>query len=85
MKPEELQFCFSTGAFSCYDAPDQLTAPSPSVDRGLEASLWLTYLSGNHTGADVPVFAYGPGSQQLGGEIDNTDLFDVVTGALRLK
>ncbi|MGW5240311.1 alkaline phosphatase [Monashia sp. NPDC004114] len=59
--------------------------PADVKDGTAQASLWLTYLSGNHTGADVPVFAYGPGSQQLAGEIDNTDLFDVVTSALRLK
>ncbi len=53
-------------------------------DGSPDASLWLTYLSGNHTGADVPVFAYGPGSEALGGSIDNTDLFDIVGHALRL-
>ena len=52
------------------------------ADGTPEASLWLTYLSGNHTGADVPVFAYGPGSDALEGSIDNTDLFDIVGQAL---
>ncbi|NUO91970.1 MAG: alkaline phosphatase [Dermatophilaceae bacterium] len=70
---------FAPATFRTKDDPADVKDGSP------EAGLWLTYLSGNHTGADVPVFAYGPGSQQLGGEIDNTDLFDVVTGALRLK
>ena len=54
------------------------------LDGSPDASLWLTYLSGNHTGADVPVFAYGPGSDELEGSIDNTDLFDIVGDALRL-
>ncbi|CCH88251.1 Alkaline phosphatase [Modestobacter italicus] len=58
--------------------------PAGVVDGSPEASLWLTYLSGNHTGADVPLFAYGAGSEQLAGSIDNTDLFDVVSGALRV-
>jgi len=54
------------------------------VDGTPEASLWLTYLSGNHTGADVPVFAYGPDSDELEGSIDNTDLFGIVGGALKI-
>ena len=58
--------------------------PADVRDGSTDASLWLTYLSGNHTGADVPVYGYGPGSQKLAGTIDNTDLFDVVASALRL-
>ncbi|MCU1537691.1 MAG: alkaline phosphatase [Humibacillus sp.] len=70
---------FAPATFRTVDDPADVKDGSP------EAGLWLTYLSGNHTGADVPLFSYGPGSEQLGGEIDNTALFDVVTGALRLK
>ena len=58
--------------------------PEGVEDGSTDASLWLTYLSGNHTGADVPVFAYGPGSEELGGSIDNTDLFGIVGRALHL-
>lgn len=58
--------------------------PAGVQDGSPQASLWLSYLSGNHTGADVPLFAYGAGSQALAGSIDNTDLFDVVGGALGL-
>ena len=46
LKLEELQFCFSTGAFSCSDAPDHLTTPSPSVDRGLEAGMTFHVMIG---------------------------------------
>ncbi|MBD1540297.1 alkaline phosphatase [Pseudarthrobacter oxydans] len=56
--------------------------PAEVKDGSKEASLWLTYLSGNHTGADVPVYAYGSGSEKLQGSVDNTDLFDIVGGAL---
>jgi alkaline phosphatase len=69
---------FGPATFRTPDDPAGVTDGSP------EASLWLTYLSGNHTGADVPVFAYGPGSDELEGSIDNTDLFDIVGHALRL-
>lgn len=58
--------------------------PAGVVDGTPEATLWLSYLSGNHTGADVPIFASGPGSKPIGDSIDNTDLFDIVTNALRL-
>jgi alkaline phosphatase len=59
--------------------------PAGIADGSPDASLWLTYLSGNHTGADVPVFAYGPGSDELEGSIDNTDLYDIVGAALNLS
>ncbi len=69
---------FAPATFRTPDDPASVQDGSP------EASLWLTYLSGNHTGADVPVFAMGAGSQALEGSVDNTDLFDVVTDALGL-
>ena len=59
--------------------------PAEVVDGSPEASLWLSYLSGNHTGADVPIFAYGKGSDALDGTVDNTDLFGVVLDALRIR
>ncbi|GAA3668210.1 alkaline phosphatase [Nocardioides ginsengisoli] len=69
---------FAPATFRTADDPAGVTDGSP------QASLWLTYLSGNHTGADVPVFAYGPGSSALEGEIQNTDLFGIVRHALSL-
>ena len=58
--------------------------PAGVADGSPEASLWLSYLSGNHTGADVPLFAYGPGTDRLAASIDNTDLYDIVGDALRI-
>jgi alkaline phosphatase len=58
--------------------------PAGVADGTTDASLWLTYLSGNHTGADVPIFSYGAGARQMEGSIDNTDLFDIVGRALRV-
>ena len=58
--------------------------PASVHDGSAEGSLWLSYLSGNHTGADVPLFAYGPNAGRLAGSIDNTDLFDAVGQALRI-
>ncbi len=56
-----------------------------SLDGTANGALWLTYLSGNHTGADVPIFSYGAGSELLEGEIDNTDLFGIVGSALGVR
>jgi alkaline phosphatase len=70
---------FGPATFRTADDPKSVT------DGTAEASLWLSYLSGNHTGQDVPIFAYGPRSNKVGAEIENTDLFDVVTEALRLN
>lgn len=69
---------FAPATFATPDDPEGVEDGSP------EASLWLTYLSGNHTGAAVPVFAYGPGTRDLADTVDNTDLFDVVGHALRV-
>ena len=35
---------------------------------------------GDHTGVNVPVYAFGPGADRLEGVIDNTDLFGIMTG-----
>jgi alkaline phosphatase len=70
---------FAPATFRTPDDPASVTDGSP------EAGLWLTYLSGNHTGADVPVFSSGAGSDALQGNVDNTELFGVVADALRLR
>jgi len=69
-------------------APATFRTPDDAAgvtDGSSAASLWLTYLSGNHTGADVPIFAYGPGSKAISAEIDNTDLFAIMAKAAGLK
>ncbi|MDZ7739040.1 MAG: alkaline phosphatase [Bacteroidales bacterium] len=38
-----------------------------------------------HTGALVPVFAFGPGAGMFTGVYENTDLFDKMTEALKLR
>ncbi|MBC8092324.1 MAG: alkaline phosphatase [Pseudonocardia sp.] len=56
--------------------------PADVVDGDPAASLALTYLSGNHTGANVPLFTEGPGSEQLVGLIDQTEIYGAMTDAL---
>lgn len=70
---------FAPATFRTADDPAGVTDGSP------DASLWLSYLSGNHTGADVPIFSFGPGSDRFVGEQDNTDLYGDMVESLRLK
>lgn len=56
--------------------------PADVKDGSPEASLWLTYLSGNHTGADVQIYAYGPGADVFATSQDNTSLYTKMHKAL---
>ncbi|MFE7711070.1 alkaline phosphatase [Streptomyces sp. NPDC057486] len=56
--------------------------PAGVQDGTAQASLWLTYLSGNHTGADVPIFAYGPGGGAFAASQNNTELYPKMYRAL---
>ncbi|MEV0414121.1 alkaline phosphatase [Streptomyces sp. NPDC050448] len=56
--------------------------PAGVKDGSTDASLWLTYLSGNHTGADVPIFAYGPGGSAFAASQNNTELYGKMYRAL---
>ncbi|WP_198347766.1 alkaline phosphatase [Nocardia terrae] len=67
---------FAPATFRTPDDPAEVKDGSP------EASLWLTYLSGNHTGADVQVYAYGPGAQVFAANQDNTSLYAKMHKAL---
>ncbi|MGH3096759.1 MAG: alkaline phosphatase [Streptosporangiales bacterium] len=57
--------------------------PFQVADSDLEFTVdWST---GGHTGADVPFTAYGPGARRLDGTIDNTEVFDAMVRAMRLR
>jgi len=56
--------------------------PRGVKDGDLEAGLWLSYLSGNHTGADVNIYASGPGAEMFDGNQDNTELYGKMRAAL---
>lgn len=57
--------------------------PPDVVDGTPEASLWTAYGSGNHTGAGVPIYAFGPASDQFAGPMDNTHIYRKIKKALR--
>lgn len=56
--------------------------PPGVVDGDPAARLWLVFLSGEHTGADVPIYATGPRSGQFADSIDNTDIYDKMFSSL---
>ncbi|CAA9423598.1 MAG: Alkaline phosphatase [uncultured Quadrisphaera sp.] len=70
---------FAPATFRTPDDPEGVEDGSP------EASLWLAYLSGNHTGADVPVFAQGPTAENFAGRNDNTDNYGFIKAGLGLE
>ena len=37
----------------------------------------------HHTGADVPIWSSGPGSEALGRAVDNTTVYEVIKAALK--
>lgn len=45
----------------------------------------IGWTSTNHTGADIPVYAYGPQSEKFVGFLDNTDLPKIIGKAMKLK
>ncbi len=67
---------FAPATFRTPDDPADVRDGDPA------ASLWLTYLSGNHTGADVTLFSTGPKSSLFLGSYDNTDIYKKMFGAL---
>lgn len=45
----------------------------------------IGWTSTNHTGADIPVYAYGPQAEKFVGFLDNTDLPKIMAKAMKLK
>lgn len=42
------------------------------------------FSTGGHSGVMVPVYSYGPGSQEFGGIYENTSIFDKIKKLLKL-
>ena len=68
---------FGPATFRTPDDPPDVADGTP------EASLWTAYGSGNHTGAGVPIYAFGPASDQFASPMDNTDIHRKIKKALR--
>jgi len=59
------------------------------ADNGPGLAPDVTWSTGNHTAANVPVYAYGDGAESVddapGGVLDNTDIFELTTGVHTLE
>jgi alkaline phosphatase len=56
------------------------------INRGSEmGELKTAFTSGGHTGAMVPIFAYGPGAEAFTGIMDNVEIFHRMIAVLGLK
>jgi alkaline phosphatase len=57
----------------------------PFAVKGTQLNVFADWTTGQHTGADTPITASGPGSEAFDGVIDNTDVHDAVAKAMRGK
>jgi alkaline phosphatase len=55
----------------------------PFPVQGTDLQVFADWTTGQHTGADTPITASGPGSEGFDGVIDNTDVHDVIARAMR--
>jgi alkaline phosphatase len=51
--------------------------------HGTDLQVVADWTTGQHTGADTPITAGGPGSEGFDGTIDNTDVHDIIARAMR--
>ncbi|AXI08131.1 alkaline phosphatase [Oceanobacillus zhaokaii] len=57
---------------------------SLAINKVISDRAFIGWTSPNHTGADIPVYAYGPQSDIFVGFHDNTDLPKIIAEALKL-
>ena len=55
----------------------------PFPVKGTNLQVFADWTTGQHTGADTPITASGPGSERFDGVIDNTDVHDAIELAMR--
>ena len=52
---------------------------------GSPGTVWADFLSVNHSGILVPLFAYGPGATAFGGVLENTEIFGLLLRGLGVR
>ena len=57
----------------------------PFTVKGTNLQVFADWTTGQHTGADTPITASGPGSAAFDGVIDNTDVHDAISRAMRRR
>ena len=66
------------------DPEDELSREDgPFPVAGTSLQVFADWTTGQHTGADTPITASGPGSKDFDGVIDNTDVHDIIARAMR--
>jgi len=50
-------------------------------NRGKGKMPLVEWATGGHTGVAVPIYAWGPGAERIKGRMDNTDPYEIMTGA----
>jgi len=55
----------------------------PFTVKGTDLKVFADWTTGQHTGADTPITASGPGSERFDGFIDNTDVHHAIARAMR--
>jgi alkaline phosphatase len=57
----------------------------PFTVKGTNLQVFADWTTGGHTGADTPITASGPGSERFDGVIDNTDVYEAISRAMRRR
>jgi alkaline phosphatase len=57
----------------------------PFTVKGTNLQVFADWTTGQHTGADTPITASGPGSAGFDGVIDNTDVHDIIARAMKKR
>ncbi|MFD8495568.1 alkaline phosphatase [Amycolatopsis sp. NPDC059657] len=79
-----------TGGLSIEDYDDSETGPEharqdgPFAIPGSPQQFAVDWTTHDHTGADTPITAAGPGSARVGGTLENTEVYHAMRDAARL-
>ena len=79
-----LEFAKADGHTLVVVTADHETGGMQLVETKVDGTLGVRWITGKHTGQPVPLYAWGPGSSRFDGEIDNTDVHDLLAAALGL-
>ncbi|MEK5209698.1 alkaline phosphatase [Psychrobacillus sp. FSL H8-0510] len=61
------------------------TNPSAEVNNIVSEYALVGWITGGHTGVDVPLYTYGPKSENFKAVLDNTDIPKLISKAIKLE
>lgn len=79
-----LEFARADGETLLIVTADHETGGMAIIQGSEMGNLEVQFVTDSHTATLVPVFAYGPGSDQFGGIIDNTEIYTKIKNLLKL-